>query len=178
MRKLIVGCLVTLDGVHGEPRSWASPYFDDDAARRSLQALLRSDAMLMGRTTYEYFAPAWPTASGPYADRVNAIRKYVFSSTLKSTQWNNSTIVDGDPVAAVAELKRDGGGDLTIYGYGRLAQTLLEHDLVDELHVSVHPIVLGSGISMFRPGSRNMPLRLTSVEEHPTGVTTLSYATR
>src|SRR5687767_2152454 len=104
MRRLIVGCLLTLDGVHGSPRSWAGPFFDANAAQESLEQLQRADAMLMGRNTYEYFAAAWPLQSGPYPDRVNAIRKYVFSSTLKSADWQNSVLVDDDPVAAVTRL--------------------------------------------------------------------------
>jgi dihydrofolate reductase len=174
MRKLIVGSLVSLDGVYGDPRSWASAYFDDEAAEKSRQRLMDSEAMLMGRNTYEYFAPAWSAMTGPYPDRINAIRKYVFSSTLSSASWNNSTIVSGDPVPAVAALKEQDGADLVIYGYTRLAQALLEHDLVDELDFWVHPVVLGGGTPLFRPGKLKA-LRLISAEAHPTGVVSLRY---
>ncbi|MCO1578058.1 dihydrofolate reductase family protein [Crossiella sp. SN42] len=174
MRKLVVGCLVSVDGVHGEPRSWVSEYFDDEAAAKSLAALARADAMLMGRNTYEYFAPAWPQASGPYAERVNSIRKYVFSSTLASVEWRNSTLVAGDPVAAVRELKAGGDGDLVIYGYGRLARTLLAHGLVEELRVDVNPVMVGAGTPLFQPGERR-PLALASIERRGPGVVTLVY---
>src|SRR5258706_14427541 len=87
MRELIVSSLVSLDGVYGDPQSWASDYFDDQAAEESLAVLLDSDAMLMGRRTYEYFAPAWSAPSGPYLERINEIRKYVFSSTLTAAAW-------------------------------------------------------------------------------------------
>jgi dihydrofolate reductase len=174
MRKVIVANLMSLDGVQTDPRSWASAYFDDEAAASSLEQLRSADAMLMGRGTYEYFAPAWPKATGPYADRVNTIRKYVFSSTLTNADWTNSTIVSGDPVKEVAELKSGGTGALVIYGYTRLAQTLHEHDLVDELKFGVHPVMLGTGVPLFRPG-RTRELRLADVERKATGVVVLTY---
>lgn len=175
MRKLHVGSLVSLDGVYGEPRGWASEYFDDEAAELSLRRLLACDAMLMGRNTYEYFAPAWPAQSGPYPDRLNAMPTYVFSSKLTTAEWNNTTIVPGDPVRAVEGMKRQDGGDLVIYGLGQLARTLLEHDLVDELDLWVHPVVLGAGASLFRPGQLKR-LRLLSARPRATGVVSLRYA--
>ena len=175
MRKLIVSTLVSLDGAYGDPGSWATAYFDDEAAEKSLAQLLTADAMLMGRGTYEYFAPVWPAMTGPYPDRINAMQKYVFSSTLTAAEWNNSTIVSGDAVAAVAALKQRAGKDLVIYGYGRLAQTLLEHDLVDELGFGIHPLMLGSGRALFRPGQEKT-LRLVSAEPRSNGVVYLLYA--
>lgn len=175
MRKLRVGCLITLDGVHGSPRSWAFPYFDAEAAEKSLAQLHHSDAMLMGRTTYEYFVQSWPNETGPYPDRVNEIRKYVFSSTLTASTWTNAVVVAGDPVGAVAELKRQGDGDLVVYGLGRLARTLLDHDLVDELAVSVFPVLYGSGDPLFAAGHAPHHLDLAAVERSATGVVTLTY---
>lgn len=174
MRKLIVSTLVSLDGVAADPRSWAGGYFDEDAVQRSLAQLTRSDAMLMGRTTYEYFQPAWSVMPGPYADRINAIRKYVFSSSLGSVDWNNAALIPGDVVDAVTELKHQGGGDLVVYGYGQLAQTLLEHDLVDELDFWVHPVILGRGTPLFRHG-KTTTLRLISVDHRPAGVAVLRF---
>ena len=101
--------------------------------------------------------------------------KYVFSSTLTAADWNNTTIIPGDPVAAVRELKDQGDGHLMIYGYGQLAQSLLEHGLVDQLTFVVNPVVAGSGTPLFRPGKR-MNLRLTSVTQRRNGVVVLSYA--
>lgn len=175
MRKLIVSALVSADGVYGEPQSWAGDYFDEQAAEQSLAVLLDCDAMLMGRRTYEYLAPAWSAASGPYLGRINEMRKYVFSSTLTAADWNNSTIISGDPVAAVKQLKEQGGRHLIIYGYGQLAQTLLENDLVDELNLAIHPVMLGSGTTLLHPGRRKN-LQLASVAQRPNGVVTLSYA--
>src|ERR687895_28741 len=100
-------------------------------------AFVSLDGMLMGRGTYEYFADVMPQQTGPYADAINAIRKYVFSSTLESADWNNSTIIRDDVVAAVTKLKQEEGGDLMMYGYGRLSRTLFEHHLVDEIRFSV-----------------------------------------
>lgn len=175
MRELIVSSLVSLDGVYGDPQSWAGEFFDEQAVADSLAALRDSDAMLMGRNTYEYLAPAWSNAAGPYLERINEMPKYVFSSTLTAADWNNSTIIPGDPVAAVRELKQQGDRHLMIYGYGRLAQTMLEHGLVDKLNFVVNPVMVGSGTALFRPGKRTN-LRLVSVTERRNGVVTLSYA--
>lgn len=175
MRKLIVSSLVSLDGIYGDPWSWAGDFFDEQAAAQSLAVLLDSDAMLMGRITYEYFAPAWSSPSGPYLERINEMRKYVFSSTLTAADWNNTTIISGDPVAAARELKEQGDRHLVIYGYGQLAQALLEHGLVDELNLVINPVMVGSGTTLFRPGKRTN-LRLVSVTQRRNGVVTLSYA--
>ena len=175
MRQLIVSSLVSLDGVHGDPQSWIGDYFDDQAAEESLAVLLDSDAMLMGRNTYQYFAPAFSSPSGPYLERIYKMRKYVFSSTLTAADWNNTTIISGDPVAAVRELKQQGDRHLVIYGYGQLAQALLERGLVDQLNFVINPVMVGSGTSLFRPGERTK-LRLVSVTERRNGAVTLSYA--
>jgi dihydrofolate reductase len=145
MRKLIESTLVSVDGVIGDPQVWAEPYFDDEAGKRALKQLLVSDAMLMGRRTYEMFAAMWPASTGAYADRMNTIRKYVFSSTLQTAEWSNSTIISGDVPAAVSELKQQNGQDLVMYGHGSLGQTLLEHRLLDELRLWVHPLIVGRG---------------------------------
>ena len=121
--------------------------------------------MLMGRGTYEYFAEVMPNQTGPYADAINAIRKYVFSSTLESVDWNNSTIIRGDVVSAVTKLKEDDGRDLMLYGYGRLSRTLLEHHLVDEIRFSVHPVLV----------AQTLPLKLVGTTPSPSGVVALTY---
>ena len=171
---LTVSALVSLDGVQGAPRSWASEYFDDTAAADSLAALRTADAMLMGRRTYEYFAPAWPQGTGDYADRVNEITKYVFSSTLDTVDWHGAKLVPGDAVPAVRALKEQAGGDLVVYGFGRLAHALLAADLVDELTLAVHPVVLGAGEQVLHPGPVAR-LRLSDVDRRATGVVSLTY---
>jgi len=174
MRKLIVSSLVSLDGIYGDPQRWALEYFDEQAAEASLAVLLASDAMLMGRNAYGYLAPAWSAGSGPYLARINEMRKYVFSATLAAADWPNSQIISSDPVAAVRELKDQGDGHLVLYGYTRLAQTLLEHDLVDELNFGIHPVMLGGGAAVARGGKRTN-LRLASVSQRGNGVVTVSY---
>jgi dihydrofolate reductase len=173
-RKLVVSALTTVDGAHHNPMSFVGPYFDDAAAAASLAELEARDAMLMGRNTYEYFAHGRSNTTGPYSQRINDIVKYVFSSTLTAAAWNNSKVLPGDVVTAVAELKRQGGGDLMIYGYGRLSQTLLEHGLVDELKIAVFPVIAGAETPPSRPG-RNIPLLLASTRAWTNGTVQLTF---
>ncbi|MCW3046917.1 MAG: bifunctional deaminase-reductase domain protein [Solirubrobacterales bacterium] len=174
MRRLIESTLLALDGVIGEPRAWASEYFDSEAQEKALEQLMASDAMLMGRHTYEIFFQTWPNISGPYSDRMNGIRKYVFSSTLQDADWNNSTIVRGDVAAEVAKLKHQDGQDLVMYGHGPLGETLLEHDLLDELQFAIHPLLVGSGALLFREGQKQT-LKLIGTKTLQTGVVILTY---
>jgi len=174
MRRLITSGLVSVDGVHGDPQDWAGEYSDEEAGEQWLALLLESDAMLMGRNTYELFSRFWSDPVGPYLTRIHELPKYVFSSTLKKADWNNSTIVSGDAASAVRELKEQGDGHLIVYGLGQLSQSLLEHGLVDEMQLIVNPVVLGSGTPLFRPGKR-ANLRLASVAQRRNGVVTLSY---
>ncbi|GIH15479.1 dihydrofolate reductase family protein [Rugosimonospora africana] len=173
-RKLVVSALTTVDGAHHNPMSFAGPYFDDAAAARSMADLEACDAMLMGRNTYEYFAQGWSNATDPYSRRINDIVKYVFSSTLTTAAWSNTTVLPGDVATTVAELKQQGGGDLMIYGYGRLSQILLEHGLVDKLKIAVFPVIAGAETPLSRPG-RNAPLRLASTHTWTNGTVQLAY---
>jgi dihydrofolate reductase len=153
MRKIIEYTLVSIDGVFSGPQLLGFMDYRDDAYMRDgLGQLLACDAMLMGRTTYESFAKTWPGRDHPWAGRLNSIRKYVFSSTLERADWENSTIVRGDVVTEVTKLKAQDGGDLLVYGHGLLAQTLLEHHLLDVLDLSIHPVFAGSGQLLFRDG--------------------------
>jgi dihydrofolate reductase len=153
MRKIIEYTLVSIDGVFSGPQLLGFMDYRDDAYMRDgLGQLLACDAMLMGRTTYENFAKAWPGRNHPWASRLNSIRKYVFTSTLERAEWENSTIVRGDVVAEVTKLKEQDGGDLLVYGHGLLAETLLEHHLLDVLDLSIHPLFVGSGKLLFREG--------------------------
>jgi dihydrofolate reductase len=174
MRKIIESTLVSLDGVIGDPHLWAMNYFDNEAQEDSLEMLLASDAMLMGRRTYEIFAGVWPARTGDYADRMNGIRKYVFSSTLERADWNNSTIIRGDVATEVAKLKQQDGQGLVIYGHGPLGQTLLEHGLLDELRFCIHPLLVGRGGLLFREGEKTN-LKLIAKKTLGTGVVVLSY---
>jgi len=130
--------------------------------------------MLMGRGTYELFATIWPGQTDDFAQRINGIRKYVFSSTLASADWSNSTIVRGDVLAEARKIKEQDGRDLALFGHGRLARTLLENGLTDELRLSIHPVLAGAGLPQFSTGSKT-PLTLVSAKTFKTGVVTLSF---
>jgi len=172
MRKIINAAFVSLDGVIEDPRAWA--VFDADSGDEAAKTLQALDGMLMGRSTYEYFADVMPGQTGPYADAINAIRKYVFSSTLERADWNNSTIIRSDVVAAVTELKQQDGRDLIMYGYGRLNQTLLENHLVDEVRFSVHPVLAG-GPGTSGGDGQTLPVKLLGATPSPNGVVALTY---
>ena len=172
MRKIINSAFVSLDGVTEDPQSWA--IFDADAADEAAQTLEALDGMLMGRGTYEYFADVMPKATGPYAHAINAIRKYVFSSTLESADWNNSTIIRDDVVTAVTELKQQDGRDLMMYGYGQLNRTLVENHLIDEIRFSVHPVLMGGRAASGSSG-HTLPVKLLGTTPSPSGVIALTY---
>ena len=175
MRKVIESTLVSLDGVIGDPMTWANEYFFGKQAQEdALAQLLASDALLMGRHTYEMFTAMSAAATGDYIDRMNSIRKYVFSSTLQRADWNNSIIIKGDVPAAVARLKQEDGQDLVMYGHGPLGQTLLEHHLLDELRFWIHPLLVGHGTLLFREGKKT-PLKLVATKTLETGVVVLTY---
>ena len=146
MRTIINSTFISLDGVIEEPHTWP-PTGEDDASFTIHTELLEScDAVLMGRRTYEGFAAAWPTRSGdPSSDRINSIRKYVVSSTLRDPEWNNTTVIDGDPVETIRKLKQEPGKDIVQYGFGQLSHALMEHGLLDELRLWVHPFFVGAG---------------------------------
>jgi dihydrofolate reductase len=176
MRRIIESTRVSLDGVIGDLQAWGMPYLDLEAQHAAAEQLSVSDAMLMGRHTYETLAAAWSGRTGEFADRINSVPKYVFSSTLERAAWHNSTIVRGAVVAEVARLKQEGEQDLVIYGHGPLGQALLEVGLLDELRVSVHPILVGRGKLLFRDGAITR-LELASARTLATGVVVLTYRT-
>jgi dihydrofolate reductase len=156
---IVESTLVSLDGVIEDPAAWAGEYIDDEFQKAGLERLLVSDAMVMGRTTYELLARDWAAGTGDFADRVNGIRKYVFSSTLERADWNNSTIIRGDVVSEARKLKEHARNDLALWGHGLLGETLLKHGLLDEMRLSVFPLFVGKGKLLFREGE-NARLRL------------------
>lgn len=164
----------SIDGVTESPGDWGMRFFDDDAQRDSLKRLMISDAMLMGRLTYEALSAAWSRRQGPFADRINSIPKHVFSSTMQDAAWANAAVVRGDVVPEVTRLKSLGGGDLTIFGFGQLARALLGAGLLDELRLAIHPILVGKGDGL---GSQRLrrEMRLVSSEALPTGVVVATY---
>jgi dihydrofolate reductase len=175
MRRILESTRVSLDGVIGNLQAWGMDYLDADAQKAASAQLSRSDAMLMGRNTYQALSTAWSTRKGEFAETINAIRKYVVSSTLRRTDWNNSTLLSRDLITEVTELKQQDGQDLTIYGHGPLGQTLLEHGLLDEIRLSVHPIIVGTGALFYRDAGKKTKLELVDSEPLPSGVIVLTY---
>lgn len=175
-RRLLQSVLVSLNGVISEPMAWAGPYFGAGSAAHSLAVLEGADAFLMGRKTYEIFARQWPAVSGPYADALNRMPKYVFSSTLVEAEWDNTTVVAGDVAEGVRALKDAGGKDLVVYGHGRFGQSLVDAGLVDELTLTVVPVFVPSGMPLFRDGAQNLRWDLVGVEHgHDPGLASLTY---
>lgn len=177
MRKVIEHTLVSLDGVFEDPPRWCTAYRDDASMQDGLAQLLACDAVLLGRRTYDSFARIWPNRTDPWADRLNAMQKYVFSSTLDSADWNNTTIVSGDVAVEVTKLKQREGRDLVTYGHGLLAKTLPKHHLLDVLELLIHPVVVGDGEQFFRQG-QNVTMRLVTVKTFPKGTVKLTYETQ
>jgi dihydrofolate reductase len=134
-----------------------------------------SEALLLGRVTYEGFADAWPSREGDFADKFNSMPKYVVSSTLDEAGWSNSTVLKGDLVEAVSKLRQEHDRDIVVHGSAQLVQTLLEHDLVDELRLMVFPVVLGSGKRLFGDTSEKKRLRLVDSKTVGDGVAILVY---
>jgi dihydrofolate reductase len=174
MRRIIESTLVTLDGVHEHPEVWATPYFDSEAEAYALELLNQADAMLMGRRTYEFFAAAFPHRSGAYGDRINGIRKLVFSNTLPRVTWQNSVLVQGDPVVEIQRLKADSGKDLVVYGHGSLSRLLLDRGLLDQLKLWIHPIIHGDADPVLGTTGPTT-LLLTSMRTLGSGVIVATY---
>jgi dihydrofolate reductase len=176
MSKIVVSQFITLDGVVEDPGGsegferggWAFQ-FDRGAEgdKFKLDELMASDALLLGRVTFEGFAAAWPTRTGDFADKFNTMRKYVVSTTLDDPSWSNSTVIKGDVAEEVAGLKEQPGGDILVNGSVQLVRTLLEHDLVDELRLMVFPVVLGAGKRLF--GDAADAIAFQPVETKPAG---------
>jgi dihydrofolate reductase len=174
MRKIISGLFISLDGVVEAPDQWHFPYFNDEMGNAVQSMMNDGDAMLLGRRTYEEFAAYWPTSTDDFAEHMNGTPKYVVSNTLTSADWQNSTLVSGDVMKELAELKQQPGGNLSMTGSGTLVTSLLREGLLDELHLLVHPIVVGSGKRLFDNGAQ-VPLRLTTSQTFSTGVLHLTY---
>ncbi len=184
MGRIVVTEFMSLDGVieapgGGETFKHGGWSFEisrgDEGDKFKLDETLSSEALLLGRVTYEGFAAAWPTRDGEFADKFNTMPKYVVSSTLENPEWNNSTVLKGDVAEEVARLKQEQDGDIVVHGSRRLVQTLVEHDLVDEYRLMVFPIVLGSGKRLFGETSDKKPLRLVDSKVVGDGVTILVY---
>jgi dihydrofolate reductase len=184
MGRIVVTEFVSLDGVMeapggGEPFRHGGWSFEinrgDEGDKFKLEETLASEALLLGRVTYEGFAAAWPSREGEFADKFNTMPKYVVSSTLDDPGWNNSTVLKGDVAEEVAKLKQEHDGDIVVHGSARLVQTLIEADLVDEFHLMMFPVVLGSGKRLFGETNDKKPLRLVDSKVVGDGVAILIY---
>ena len=185
MGRIAVTEFVSLDGVMEDPggsegtkhAGWSFEFSrGDEGDKFKLDETMGSDALLLGRKTYEGFAEAWPSRDGEFADKFNSMPKYVVSSTLQDPDWTNSTVLSGDDLAGeVAKLKEDHDRDIVVHGSAQLVQSLLEDDLVDELRLMVFPVVLGSGKRIFGETTDKKPLKLVDSKVVGDGVAILVY---
>ena len=190
MRRLIVSEFVTVDGVMQAPGGvdedteggfqhggWQMAYFDDMFGRHVMGGFAETDALLLGRTTYDIFAAYWPhqPEDDPVAPTMNGLKKYVVSDTLEAAEWANSTVIRGDVPGRIRRLKAEEGKDIRVIGSGTLVQTLANEDLVDQYDLMIHPIILGRGKHLFKEGVRTMELRLVDSQVTSTGVLLLTY---
>jgi dihydrofolate reductase len=174
MRKVKLATYVSVDGVVENP-AWTSPFWSDDLAKLQSDYLFASDALLLGRVTYEGFAAAWPTmeGTGEFGEKMNSMPKFVASTTLEKGEWN-ATIITGDLAAKVGELKEEPGKDLLIYGSGDLVDELTRHGLIDEYRLMVHPVIVGTGKRLFN-GDTTTALRLVDTTVTAAGVVVATY---
>jgi len=179
MRKIVAGLFISLDGVIEDPQDWHFPYFNDEMGEAVGSSVMAADCMLLGRVTYQGFAGFWPDKTEDeveMADYMNNTPKYVVSTTLDSVdEWQNSTLVKGDFVEEITKLKEQEGKNIGVTGSANLVLSLLQHGLLDELHLMVHPIVVGSGQRLFPDGTDQLPLKLLDSKTFSTGVVSLVY---
>ena len=175
-RRVVASTFVTLDGYMDEPGRWSFPFWSKEGSDFKARELFASDALLLGRITYEGFAAVWPTmeGTGEFGEKMNDMPKYVASRTLETATWNAS-IIKGDVAEAVRQLKQPDGGDLLIGGSGQLIDYLSGHDLIDEYRLMVHPLVLGGGEKRLFRHAPKRTLELVDSVTFSTGVVVLSY---
>jgi dihydrofolate reductase len=176
-RRLVVSEYLTLDGLMEEPGKWSFQFWTEEAAKFKYDELFASDALLLGRITYDGFAKAWPKmeGTGNFGERMNGMRKYVVSTTLETPEWNNSQVIRENVAEEIAALKRQPGMDILVAGSGQLLRTLMAHDLVDEYRLMLYPIVLGAGKRLFQDGIDTTALRHTRTQALGSGVLALYY---
>ncbi|AQU77119.1 dihydrofolate reductase family protein [Priestia megaterium] len=175
MRKIVVSMYMSLDGVMEEP-AWTMPYFNEEVAKFQSDLLFDSEALLLGRVTYEGFAAAWPSMTDEegFADKMNSMPKFVTSRTLGQAEWN-ATLIKSNVTDEIFKLKQEPGQNLLIYGSSDLVNTLIQEDLIDEYHLIVHPIILGKGKRLFKDGIDAKSLKLVNSTTTSSGVVILSY---
>lgn len=178
MGKITAWELISVDGVMETPEEWASAFHNNEIAEASASRMTDSGALLLGRITYEKLASHWPNQpeGDPMADYINNVSKFVVSTTLEEPlEWNNSTLINGNLVEEITELKQRSDQDFTILGSGSLVRSLLSDSLLDELIILVHPLILESGKRLFGDGSERVDLDLIDSRIFSTGVVSLTY---
>jgi dihydrofolate reductase len=190
MRNIITTTWVTLDGYIAGPKGemdWVAENYDDAMAAYENEIVSQADTLLLGRVTYQSFAGSWPhvpdnpsasEGEKAYARQLNAMRKLVFSRTLESVEWNNTTLRKEVIPEEIKQLKQEPGRDLLIYGSASIIQTLTNHGLIDEYQVLVHPLIVGGGKPLFQHIQHQVKLKLVNTKTHPSGVVVLSYQPR
>ncbi len=173
MRNIVVTEFLSLDGIMEDPM-WTFKYWNDEIAAFKGEESDASDALLLGRVTYEGFAAAWPKSKDEGAEYFNSVRKYVVSTTLDSVEWNNSMLINDNIVEEIIRLKQQDGKDITVHGSATLVQTLMQHDLVDRYRLLVYPVVLGKGKRLFQQGT-TATLKLVATQAFSSGVAGLIY---
>ena len=184
MGKIVVTEFISLDGVMEDPGGsesfkhggWTFEVDRGEGMAFKLEETMATDALLLGRVTYEEFAKAWPSREGEFADKLNSLPKHVVSSTLERPAWNNSSVLKGDLADEVAKLKERYDGDIVVHGSAQLAQALIEHDRVDELRLMVFPVALGSGKRLFGASADKKRFELVDTRTVGEGVLVLTYA--
>ena len=176
MRKLKLAMYVSIDGVVENP-GWTGPFWNDELARLQQDYLFASDALVLGRVTYEGFAAAWPTMTetGAFGEKMNSMPKFVASHSLDSAEWNATILPKGDVVAEVGRLKDQSGSDLLIYGSGTLVEELSRAGVIDEYRLMVHPVIVGSGRRLLSQQQPLLNLRVANSVVTGTGVAVLTY---
>ena len=185
MRKVIVSEYVTLDGIMEDPGGgegtehggWSFQFWSEEAAKFKFDELFASDALLLGRVTYQGFAKAWPSMTDEqgFADRMNSLPKFVVSTTLEKLEWNNSRLIKENIAEEVSKLKQQPGQDILVAGSVELVHTLMQHDLIDEYRIMVHPVVVGSGKRLFKDETDTKVLKLVDTKTFSSGIVVLSY---
>ena len=186
MGKIVISTNVSFDGVVQDPDGqegfrlggWFGQFGGKDLeewAKVELEEALGTEALLLGRRSDEWFATRWASRTGEWADKLNSLPKYVVSSTLQEPKWNNSTVLRGDVVSEVSKLKQELNGDIVVYASYQLGRTLIEHDLADELRLTIYPVVLGAGERLFGETSDKKPMRLVDTKTIGDGLAFLTY---
>jgi len=176
MRRVVVTEFMSLDGIIEAPEKWSVRFWNDELAKFKLDELFASDAHLLGRVTYQTFAAAWPSRKDKegFADKMNSLPKYVVSTTLEKAEWKPSHLIKENVPEEVSKVKRQPGRDILVAGSGTLVQTLMHHELIDEYHLLVYPVVLGTGKRLFNDGSKTN-LRLVDTKRFSSGAILLAY---